>query len=277
MNEEKRVDVFLHVNWCRLPWLYIAVLFLIVGTNSVASGHGPFYFRAGAGIASSGNAVFSDVACDSDSGLALFGCSVGNDGRPIGAYGDFGKSTVLEGAIGYRWNNWFSTELTLTDRAGFHFQGLSNFSQLDPSIEQGVEGDAHSFSAIFSGVIRPRPLSGKAGWRLDPFIAGGIGLARNNIDAMVYTFPVTQTITPSGYGTAFAWSMGAGFRVDLSADVQLEIRYRYADLGSIRTDMGIMTIRSRPSGEIINDTITINGTKADLTVRETLVSVIWSF
>ena len=94
---------------------------------------------------------------------------------------------------------------------------------------------------------------------------------------MVYTFPETATITPDGSYTGFAWAVGAGFAYELGEDIELEIVYRHTDLGQVNTDIGTMKIVNHSMGEIINDSIIINGTKADLTVNEALLSIVWFF
>jgi len=38
-----------------------------------------------------------------------------------------------------------------------------------------------------------------------------------------------------------------------------------------------MNIVNRSTGEIINDSIIINATKADLTTKEALLSIVWFF
>jgi len=257
--------------------IVMALLCLVLATSTSAAERKSLYFRAGAGIAFSENATFSDVDCHSVSPAALFGCIPGNDGRPIGAYGDFEKSVALDIGVGYRWNSWLRTEVFFSYRPDFRFDGLSNFAQLEPTVHQGVEGDAQSVSVMVAGMVRPLSLFGAKKWFVDPFVMGGTGMANNRIRPMVFTFPDTETITPNGSHTGFAWTVGGGFSFELGKNVELEIIYRYTDLGQVETDVGTMNILNRSTGEIINNSITINGTKADLTVNETLLSIVWFF
>jgi opacity protein-like surface antigen len=257
--------------------IVIALLCVIPATNSSAADNGSLYFRTGIGTANSGDATFFDVDCHSVSPAALFGCIPGNDGRPIGAYGDFGKAVALDVGVGYRWNEWFRSEVFFSYRPDFRFDGLSNFAQLEPAIHQGVRADAESTSLMVAGIVRPTSLFGAGKWSVDPFVMAGMGMARNRIDSMVFTFPDTQTVTPNGSYSGFAWTVGGGFSYALGKNVELEIVYRYVDLGEVKTDVGTMNILNRSTGEIINDAITINGTKADLTTHEALLSIVWFF
>lgn len=277
MNVEKLSNIFTVVKSCRVPAVFIALLCFTLATDSSATEDKSIYLRAGAGIALSKDASFSDVDCHSGSPAALFGCSNGNDGRATGAYGDFGNSVALDAGIGYLWNNWLRTEISFSYRPDFQFDGSSNFSQIETTFHQAVEADAESLSVMVVGVVRPLSLFGLKKWLVEPFVTAGMGVAHNRIDSMVYTFPKTATITPDGSHTGFAWSVGAGFAYELGKNTELELVYRYTDLGQVHTDIGTMEIVRRSTGEIINNSIIINATEADLAVNEVLLSIVWFF
>lgn len=259
-------------------WSILLVLFCnVVVKGPVSANDRPLYFRVGAGIASSADTVFSDVDCTSTSPAALFGCIPGNDGEPIGAYGDLEQSSVLDLGLGYRWHDGFRTEITVSCRPDFQFDGHSNFVQLDPAARQDVTADMNSLSVMLVAEVRPFSLNGRKQMALDPFVMGGIGFARNSLDAMVFTFPDTRTITPDGSHTGFAWTVGTGFVRRLNRNLEFSFLYRFTDLGSAHTDAGTMQIRDIDSGTMINDDITIGGTRADVTVHEVLLGIIWHF
>lgn len=267
------------VAWWRLtvPVIFMGWLCVMSTVPGMAGEHPLFYLRAGAGLAFSGDAVFADVDCHSSSPAALFGCIEGNDGRPIGAYGDFGNSPVLDLAVGYQWNSWFATEILFAFRSDLPFSGESNFIQLDPVIPQAVSADLCSSSAMVVGVVRPLALLGRETSFLEPVVLAGAGIVRNKLDPMVFVFPDTETITPEGRYTGFAWMMGAGMARRISQQLTLAFSWRYVDLGQVETDIGTMTILDRSSGDVITDSIIIGGTTADLTVNEIAISLIWQF
>ena len=236
-----------------------------------------FYLRLGSGFSSSDHTRFDDVDCNSNSPAALFGCSSGNNGRAIGAYGDFDSSVVFDLGIGYLCNEWLRTEISLAYRPSFEFDGKSNFDQIDINFKQNVEADLKSFSGMVTGVVKPLALLGVKKWVVEPLIIAGVGVSHNRLDSMVYTFPKTATATPSGSHTDFAWSVGAGFSYAVAENIDLELLYRYSDLGDVSTDAGSMTITRLSDNSIITDSITIGKTEADLKVDEILFSIIYYF
>lgn len=255
----------------------ILLYFFIFVAESFAEADKSVYLRLSGGISLSQDTQFSDLDCNSSSPAAFFGFSPGNDGRTIGASGDFGNSLLPELSLGYRWNDWLRTELALAYRPGFAFEGESNFSQVNTDFTQIVEADLSSFSGMFVAFVNPLSWFGLDNWVVEPLLTAGAGFAHNSIDSMTYTFPTTETMTPSGDHTDFAWTVGAGIGYALTNNIDLELLYRYIDLGEVRTDVDTMTITRRPTNAVINNSIIINETTADLEVNEILVGIVWYF
>ncbi len=228
-------------------------------------------------MAFSHDAQFSDADCRTGSPPAFFGCSNGNDGRKIGAYGDFGSSFLVDLGMGYVWNKWLSTEISLSYRPGLEFTGESNFNQISSNFEQKVEADVESYSGMLVSVLRPMVLFRQSNWIVEPLLTAGVGFAHNRVDGMEYTFPLTMTTTPGGEHTGFAWTVGAGFSYGISQNVELELLYRYTDLGEVITDVDTMTITRRSNNSVITDSIVINKTETDLEVCELLLSLVWYY
>lgn len=258
-----------------LVWLFVAFFAFPIGLWAAPSQS--FYLRVGSGFAFSEDTRFDDVDCHSDSPAALFGCSSGNDGRAIGAYGDFDSFVVLDLGFGYLCNEWLRAEICLAYRPSFEFDGKSNFDQIDIDFKQNVEADLKSFSGMVVGIVKPLVLLGVKKWVVEPLIIAGVGVSHNKLDSMVYTFPKTSTTTPHGSHTDFAWSVGVGFSYAIAENIDLELLYRYSDLGEVSTDEGAMTITRLSDNSIITDSIIIDKTEADLKVDEILFSVIYYF
>ena len=250
---------------------------LIFTNESIEAADKTAYLRIGAGVSLPTDTVFSDPDCQSTSPAALFGCANGNDGRATGAYGDFGNSGILDMGFGYHWNEWLRTEILLSYRPGFEFDGTSNFNQVSTSFAQTVDADVTSLSGMIVGIVRPLALFQVEKQKIEPFLFGGLGGAYNHIDSMRYTFPATATITPDGSHSGFAWTVGAGLSYGLTEKIELELAYRYSDLGKVTTDTGTMTILRRSTNSVINNSIVINETEADLEVNEVVLGVIWHF
>ncbi len=273
-------DNMLNLLVSRISPVSIVIVFFsyfLFAAQSLAATDKTVYLRTGAGVSWSRDANFSDSDCQSSSPAAFFGCSNGNDGKAIGAYGDFGNSVVLDLGFGYLWNDWLRTELSFSYRPSLEFEGKSNFNQINPGFNQSVRADLKSFSGMLVGVVKPLALLGRKKWRIEPLIKAGLGVAHNSIDSMEYTFPLTATSTPGGDHTGFAWMTGAGFAYKLTDTVELELMYRYSDLGEVNTDVDTMKISRRANNSIINDSIVINKIQSELEVHEILINVIWFF
>ncbi len=266
-------------SFVRICFLFIVALmsFLVLAGKPVCAAGKTSYLRIGAGLAASAHTEFTDSDCHSGSPAALFGCSLGNDGKATGAYGDFGHSLTLDMGLGYHWNEWLQTEIFLSYRPGFEFDGVSNFSQVNPTFVQTVAADVESISGMLVGIIQPLALFKVEKQKIEPFLLGGIGYAYNHTDSMVYTFPVTATITPDGGYSSIAWTVGAGFSYELTHEVELELTYRYIDLGTVSTDVNTMTILRRANNAVITDSIVIGETEADIDVNEVVLSIVWNF
>lgn len=225
--------------------LLVAVLLALPGAVATpalaASGA---YVRGALGYEESGSTTVADLDCTSTAPPALFGCVQGGDGRPIGARGDFGEGAAVDLALGLEVGRRTRIELALTSRPGLELEAEANF--LGVAGEQPVHAGAESLAAMLVVALD----LGRPGWRLQPFVAGGAGAARNEADDVTYAFPGIApdavTVVQGGDHSDFAWAAAAGASFRLTAAASLELAYRYADLGEVRTDAGEATIvRSR--------------------------------
>ncbi len=92
-----------------------------------------------------------------------------------------------------------------------------------------------------------------------PYIDGGIGAARNQVDNMGSTL-VGGTIA-GDTNTSFAWGLGAGVGYSLSPNTTLDVSYKYLDLGDART------------GFSDNTSTSVSPLKADLRTNTIMVGL----
>lgn len=235
----------------------IAVALLMsVSHGAVASG---WYLRAALGYERSQDADLSDRDCASQQPAALFGCARGDDGRPIGAYGDFGDYPQLELAFGKRMLPWLRTDLSLGYRFAADYQGNANF--LAVGTYEPVTADLESWSAMANAFVDVAALSGADLGRFTPYIGGGIGVAHNRLGKVTYRFPQNPyrhkiSVTPSGERTNFAYRVTLGTEVALTEGLALDLAAYYMDLGEVGTDSGTMAMNNVPSGIMIDETET---------------------
>lgn len=231
------------------------------------------YVRVGGGADWPQGERFEDVDdCSTRQPAALFGCGPGYDGKAIGAAGSFRTTPVLDAAVGYRLNSWLRTEALLSWRPDMAFSGQSNFRGRVVGRNQPVSGSLASLSG-FGVAYADLPRLGS----LRPFLGAGLGVASNSLGAMTYRFPSisskASTTTPGGQRTDLAYLLTAGFSVPLNPRLDLDLSYRFTDLGSVSTDSGQALI-VRPARR---RSITIGGTTADLRAHGVMLGLRYAF
>ncbi|MFN3230920.1 MAG: outer membrane protein [Alphaproteobacteria bacterium] len=251
-------------------------LSLLVAVPAAAQQSKPSYVRLGAGLSDSNSAVYRDRDCASTDPAALFGCADGPDGNPIGAYGGYGSSVIIEGAWGHYLSDWLRGELAFGYRPDLDFTGQSNFAGVTLGTEP-VEARGRNVTMMANAYLMLTPLFGNiAGFQ--PFISGGAGLAFNRTSEVSYFFPSLgagdATITQPGSTTDFAWSLGAGAVVDLGDTIAVELAYRYFDMGKMRTRPGDIQIIREGRDDLM---IPVDATHASLDAHEFLFSLIYRY
>jgi len=118
-----------------------------------------WYLRAAVGVERSEDADFSDRDCASQQPAALFGCVQGDDGKPIGAYGDFGDYPVLEVAFGRQILPWLRADLSVGYRFEADYRGNANF--LSVGTDEPVSADLESWNGVVNAFVDIAPLTGQ--------------------------------------------------------------------------------------------------------------------
>ena len=229
------------------------------------------YGRLGAGVNWPETGGFKDANCASKQPPALFGCGTGNNGRRLGATGGFDPALVVEGGLGYRFNRWIRAEALLSWQPDLDFKGKSNFRGAAGS-NQPVSG-AVSSVAGFGVAYLDLPRVGQ----LRPFLGAGLGVAHNQIDSLNFRFPGigarARTTTPGGSSSDLAYLLTAGISLPLSSRLDLDLAYRFSDLGNVKTSSGQANV-VRPARTF---SIPIEGTSADLKAQGLLLSLRYTF
>lgn len=200
---------------------------------------GEQYLRVSAGWESTGTTTFLDQRCDPEPPrVAYFGCIDGDDGRPIGARGDFGSGVGGELAWGMNLGPAWRAELLLGGHSGFDFHGNANF--LDTGADEPVLGEVEHWRIGLRGYLDIAPAASIDLGPFDPYVGLGIHLARNEIGTMVYAFPQLPgqpalTRVPGDDWTGLGWSAVAGTAFALSEDHSLDLSLIWNDHGRVRT------------------------------------------
>jgi opacity protein-like surface antigen len=139
----------------------------------------------------------------------------------------------VDGGLGYRFNRWIRAEALVSWLPDLNFQGQSNFRGAAGS-NQPVKG-AVSSVAGFGVAYVDLPRFGE----VRPFLGAGLGVARNRIEALNFRFPriapTASTTIPGGSSSDLAYLLTAGISLPLSGRLELDLAYRFSDLGSVKT------------------------------------------
>ncbi len=223
------------------------------------------YLRLSLNHERSSNTTFFDRQCEpSGEPVAYFGCIDGDDGRPIGARGDFGNSLGGELAWGRDFNHLWRGEIFVGYQPNFDFDGNANF--IDSGLNQPVDGSLTHWRGGVQGYLDLAAVAGHDNWPVSPWIGAGIGVARNRVSTMAYQFPELSgqpalTTVPGGSTTGIMWTVSAGADFEITPRNVLEVGLTWADYGDVRTGTGdIEVIRS---GELLAE-VPVGQTRADL-------------
>ena len=197
-----------------------------------------FYLRAGVSREWSKNSRFTDRECSSTNPAALYGCGEGNDGAPLHSVGDFGTMTGFELGLGRVVSPLARFEAAVEYRPRFSFDGRSNFQGIPTSFRQAASADLSTLSALVSAYLDLLGLGAPEFGPFSPFVGGGIGISRIDIDETRMEFPKTTTIVPGRHSVNFTWMLTAGATTTVGEGINLDIAWRYTDSGSVETGRG---------------------------------------
>ena len=244
------------------------------GAISESASSGDFYFRAGFAIDWSEETRFKDKDCSSASPAALYGCGKGVGGAPLGSLGDFGTMAGFELGFGRVVVPALRLEAVIQHHPDFSFKGRANFVQTTG--RQTVSADLSSLSGMLATYMDLLELGLPRLGPFSPFIGGGVGLSRIDIDESLMEFPRTTTIVPGGRRVNLAWMLTAGVATSLAANLTLDVAWRYTDSGAIET--------GRAKGRVVwrdgsRDPLEIDlaGTRANLSSHGLRVFLRYSF
>ena len=228
------------------------------------------YLRIGLGADDSAPATFRDGKCSAEKPPALFGCGKGENGSPLNAVGAFGSGAVIDAALGYRLNDWLRAEALFSYRPSYDYSGEANF--LNAGSLQPVSANLSSIAGFAVGYV-DLPKIGK----IQPFFGAGLGGARNRISSMHYDFPKlgsnASTTIVGGTSKGFAWLLTAGVGIPLSENLNLDIAYRYTDLGHVKTSDGIAAIERQTGSNLIE----IAGIQSNLQTHGAMATLRYHF
>jgi len=148
-------------------------------------------------------------------------------------HSDYSDSFFVGFGVGYEWNNWFRTDVTLDYRAKARVSAFGT----------APNGGGNPFGDSYQGYLSSWVLLGNAyvdlgTWNcITPFVGIGAGWAHNQM----------SDFTDLGFGAAnggrgigrdssnwsFAWALHAGLAYSVTRNFKFEVAYRYLNYGSV--------------------------------------------
>jgi opacity protein-like surface antigen len=134
--------------------------------------------------------------------------------------------------IGYRFNNWFRTDITGEYRGATTFHGMDIIDTTGGPSTNDMSGTKSEWTGMLNAYLDLGNWNG-----FSPFVGAGIGYSRNTISDF------TDINAPNGsaaYGDdhsqwELAWALQAGLAYQISPAMTIELAYRYIDLGDAQT------------------------------------------
>ncbi len=148
------------------------------------------------------------------------------------------NNTAIVGAgLGYRFNANVRADVTLDHTFDARFKGVVVPASLTAvSITDQAQFQSSTF--MVNGYLDFRPVMG-----FTPYIGAGIGIAQNIFSRQVLATGIgTSVHLAGGDDFSLAWALMAGVGYQLSSNFTLDLGYRYASLGAVKTrsyDTGI--------------------------------------
>lgn len=184
-----------------------------------------WYLRGDIGITNQNTQSLTDVVAP--------GTSVGTK------FLTFDSSPLFSAGAGYQFTNWLRVDATgeYRGKAHFHGQQVERFGGI-------IFPDDYSASKSEWLFLANAYLDLGTWWCITPFIGAGVGTSRNTISSFV-DFGATQAganIIATTYGEDhskwnFAWAAYAGLAYKVAPGLNLELTYRYLNLGTAATGL----------------------------------------
>lgn len=155
----------------------------------------------------------------------------------------FDKTTLspfgmVDIGAGYQLSSWFRVDATLEYRAGADLQSRSALTDGGPELYANSDrADVASIVGLVNGYANLGTWYG-----FSPFLGAGVGFADNRLSGFTgqnlgyADYPSPGSVGyANGSRTSFAWALMAGVDFNISANLRLELGYRYLNFGSIAT------------------------------------------
>jgi opacity protein-like surface antigen len=152
----------------------------------------------------------------------------------------FDSSPLFDLGVGYQFNNWFRTDVTVQYRGRANFHGSASTTAFAGSaLEDNFTASKSETVVMANGYVDLGTW-----WCVTPYIGAGIGASYNRIsdfrdDGFGNDFGVARPVSFVYASDAgkwnFAWALHAGLGYKVTPDATVELGYSYMNLGDATT------------------------------------------
>jgi len=161
-----------------------------------------------------------DFYIRADSGISIPAKKAGSNNAPFLEDSKFKNSALYGVGVGYKFNDFLRSDVNLQYR-NMHYKHRDNR-------EGSVKQDTKGYAIFWNGY-----LDAKNSTIITPFLTGGIGYSRLNPANAVQDNTFDIDSYPSRSTNNFAWNLGAGSKISVTNNVDLDLTYRYVSLGKL--------------------------------------------
>jgi opacity protein-like surface antigen len=144
------------------------------------------------------------------------------------------------GGFGFAFNEKFRTDLTAIYRGTYKHSYFSSGTRTTQK--------ADSLAFMLTGYFIPKICHDGKLSNLRPYLVGAAGISVNRSGNRYFTSQQTQSgVFFGNTAKAFAWQIGLGTTYQINREYNLDLAYKYTNLGTIKTS----SFRQTPSGNIV--------------------------
>lgn len=139
--------------------------------------------------------------------------------------------------VGYRFNNYLSADVNAQYRT---FKYSADRIIEDDTLKQHLDQKIKNYSVFVNGNAGV-PI----GAMFTPYVTAGVGCAYNKVGKLNSSFvdtsngipqPLMGSESPGKNTNNFAWNAGAGVKVQINKSFDLDLGYKYIDLGKVKIE-----------------------------------------
>ncbi|SIS74027.1 outer membrane protein [Insolitispirillum peregrinum] len=140
---------------------------------------------------------------------------------------DVGNSPIIGAGVGYRFNQYLRTDLTLGYRGGYDI----NANTTQGGTTFNFKGDVSAITGMANVYVDVAKMG-----MFTPYVGAGIGFSRNKVsDTDITTTAGVNGSLEGDTTTSLAWQVGAGVGIDVAPKWTIDVGYRYLDLGEAKS------------------------------------------